>query len=175
MTTWRCPSGTSLLHSQSWWIASFCHSFKCNYMPPSINIHFQRMTTWRCPSGISLRHFQSWWIASFYHSFKCNYMPTPINIHVSKNDYMKMSFRYIFAPQSVLVILHSFVIHSNAIVRQHWSISIFQRMMIWKCSLSTSLYVDCWWGFTRSRDVFEQHCPQLIWTCSQEVLVITIC
>ena len=103
----------------------------------SISI-FQRMKTWRRPSSISLRHFSSWWIAFFCHSFKCNYMTTPINIHVSKNDNMKMSFRYIFAPQSVLVILHRFFIHSNATIRPHRSISIFQRMMTWKCSSGTS-------------------------------------
>jgi len=80
-------------------------------MPHRSIFIFQRMTTWRYLSGTSLLQNQSWWIASFYHSFKCNYIPTSINIPFSKNDSMKMSFKYIFVPLSILVncILFSFI------------------------------------------------------------------
>jgi hypothetical protein len=55
------------------------------------------MKIWKCPSGIFLFHRQSWWYASFQYSFKCNHMPTSVDNHVSKDDDIKMSFRYIFA------------------------------------------------------------------------------
>jgi len=38
----KCPSGISLFHRQSWWCASFQYSFKCNYMPTSVDNHVSK-------------------------------------------------------------------------------------------------------------------------------------
>jgi hypothetical protein len=42
MMIWKRPSGTSLVHHQSWWCASFRYSFNCNHMPTSVDIHISK-------------------------------------------------------------------------------------------------------------------------------------
>ena len=57
---------------------------------------FQRMTIWDCPLSAALFHSQSWWCASFHHSITFTRVSSSIASHVSKDDDMKVSFRYIF-------------------------------------------------------------------------------
>jgi hypothetical protein len=41
---WRCPSSAALSHNQSWWCASFRHSFKSNNVITTVIAMFQRIT-----------------------------------------------------------------------------------------------------------------------------------
>ena len=53
------------------------------------------MTIWDCPSSAALFHSQSWWCASFHHSITFIRVSSSIASHVSKDNDMKVSFRYI--------------------------------------------------------------------------------
>ena len=53
------------------------------------------MTIWDCPLSAALFHSQSWWCASFHHSITFICVSSSIASHVSKDDDMKVSFKYI--------------------------------------------------------------------------------
>jgi len=55
---------------------------------------FQRMTIWDCPLSATLFHSQSWCCASFRYSITFIPVSSSIASHVSKDDDMKVSFRY---------------------------------------------------------------------------------
>ena len=103
---WKFPSRTSLFHHQSWWCASFRYSCNCNRMPTSVDIHISKDDGMKMSFNTSLPLLVNCFLLSF---LQMQLYAQSINIHVSKDDDMKMFFRYIFAPQSFLVILLSFI------------------------------------------------------------------
>ena len=57
MTIWDCPSSVALFHSQSWWCASFPHSFKSSYMITFVRTMFQKITPrWRYEVVPQMQH-----------------------------------------------------------------------------------------------------------------------
>ena len=117
------------------------------------------MTIWNYPSNAALFHDQSRRCASFHHSFLFNRVSSSVNSHVSKDDDMKCPSRTsLFHHQSWSV--HLFDIHSNATICPYRSIAMFQKMTIWRCPSSTSLFSRLLSGVTRSWTIFEQRCPQ---------------
>jgi hypothetical protein len=152
---WKRPSGTSLVHHQSWWCASFQYSFNYNHMPTSVDIHISKDDDMK----MSCKHIFTPQLV-LVNCILLSFIQMQLYAHIdqypfSKNDDIKMSFRYIFASQSVLVILHHFVIHSNAIVRPYRSICIFLKdddmKMVFKyifvCRLLTRVHqvIGCFW------------------------------
>jgi len=102
---WRAPLGFRIdgpIISLGGMHIFYIHSNKTIWQHQLIAM-FQRII-WKCSSSAALFDSQSWWCTSFQHSFTFNGVSTSVDGHVSKDDDMKMSFRYIFVPLSVLVV-----------------------------------------------------------------------
>jgi len=84
---------------------------------------FQRMTIWGFPSSATLFHSQSWWCASFCHSIKFIRVSSSIVSHVSKDDDMKVSFKYIFVSPLLTGFTRAWTIWND-----------IAPSMIWMCS-----------------------------------------
>ena len=59
------------------------------------------MTIWDCPLSAALFHSQSWWCASFHHSITFISVSSSIANHVSKDDDMKVFFKYMLSSASL--------------------------------------------------------------------------
>ena len=104
-------------------------------------------------------------VGAFLTFIQCSGVITSFDKHVSKDDNMRLSFKWSIIPQSVLVVCIFSPFNYIHLCIPHWSRAMFQKMMIWKCPSDTSLFLHCRQGSLEHGPFWNDIAPSMIWMC----------